>query len=45
MENKKICDCCGEEIFGFYEDNKDGTFTCLPCLIKLDDSSVIDNEF
>jgi len=39
-----FCDDCGEEIHGLYEDNKDGSYTCVPCLIKRDDGYVIDNE-
>lgn len=32
-----FCDDCGEEIYGLYEDNEDGTYTCMNCLIKQDD--------
>jgi hypothetical protein len=40
--SKRICDCCGEE-HPIMEDNKDGSFTCLSCLIKIDDGNDIDN--
>lgn len=40
---KHICDCCGEW-HPFMEDNKDGSFTCLPCINKQDDSNDIDNS-
>jgi len=40
--SSRICDCCGEE-HPLMEDNKDGSFTCLPCLIKIDDGNDIDN--
>lgn len=43
--DKIFCDSCGEEIRGFYENNKDGSFTCLDCSIKIDDSSEIDKGF
>lgn len=39
-----FCDDCGEEIQGLYEDNNDGTYTCVGCLIKRDDGYCIDNE-
>ena len=45
MENeikKRICDYCGEE-HSLMQDNKDGSFTCLSCLIKIDDGNDIDN--
>jgi len=39
---QRICDCCGEE-HPIVENNGDGTWTCLPCLIKIDDGDYIDN--
>ena len=39
---KRICDYCGEE-HPLMQDNKDGSFTCLPCLNKIDDGNDIDN--
>lgn len=40
--SKRICDYCGEE-HPLMQDNKDGSFTCLPCLNKIDDGNDIDN--
>lgn len=40
--SKHICDYCGEE-HPLMQDNKDGSFTCLPCLNKIDDGNDIDN--
>ena len=40
--SKRICDYCGEEHL-LMEDNKDGSFTCLSCLNKIDDGNDIDN--
>jgi len=40
--SNRICDCCGEE-HPIMEDNKDGSFTCLSCFIKIDDGNDIDN--
>ena len=40
--SKRICDYCGEE-HPLMQDNKDGSFTCLPCLNKIDDGDDIDN--
>ena len=37
------CDDCGQADT-FMQDNGDGSFTCLLCLIKQDDSSDIDRE-
>lgn len=45
MEDKINCDSCDEEIKGFYEDNHDGSYTCLSCLVKIGDGDIIDNEF
>lgn len=43
-EDKIICDCCGEPIVWHYQDNHNGTYTCISCLNKLDDGYIIDNE-
>jgi len=43
VTNNRICDYCGEE-HPLMQDNKDGSFTCLPCLIKIDDGNDIDNS-
>ena len=43
LDKKIVCDCCGDEIAGFYEDNHDGSYTCLSCLIKMDDGDDINN--
>jgi len=37
LDKKIVCDCCGDEIAGFYEDNHDGSYTCLSCLIKMNE--------
>lgn len=39
---KPICDYCGEESI-LMQDNKDGSFTCIACLNKIDDGNDIDN--
>ena len=44
MINKKNkCDCCGKH-HPIMQDNGDGSHTCLPCLIKIDDGNDIDNS-
>ena len=42
-EKIKICEYCHNVIDGLYEDNKDGTYICISCLIKLRDSEDLDN--
>jgi hypothetical protein len=41
--DKRICDSCEEEHI-LMQDNKDGSYTCISCLIKIDDGNVIDNS-
>lgn len=43
MKTIKKCDDCGEEIHGLYIDNKDGSYTCISCDLKRQDSYDIDN--
>jgi formylmethanofuran dehydrogenase subunit E len=41
--NSIFCDDCGDEIHGLYEDNGDGTYTCISCDLKRQDGYDIDN--